>query len=115
MAVFQEGYYFGFGADGDHLKTAEEVKMAINHRFAMINLDCSDRIDNSINKFSESEVGKRYLQLEKPIRKELERKYLNKTFTLGQDVIITFEEVDFKKVILIYLVQYYLQLRYIMI
>ena len=36
----------GYGADGDHLKTAEEVKMALDIGMTMITLDCSDHIDN---------------------------------------------------------------------
>ena len=31
-AVFQEGYRDGYGADGDHLKTAGEVKGALDFR-----------------------------------------------------------------------------------
>jgi hypothetical protein len=45
-AVFQQGYKKGYGADGDHLKTAEEVKMALDIGMTMITLDCSDHIDN---------------------------------------------------------------------
>ena len=44
-AVFQQGYKKGYGADGDHLKTAEEVKMALDIGMTMITLDCSDHID----------------------------------------------------------------------
>ncbi|MDR1735318.1 MAG: tagaturonate epimerase family protein [Oscillospiraceae bacterium] len=46
-AVFQEGYRKGWGADGDHLKTREEVKMALDSGFTMITLDCSEHIKNS--------------------------------------------------------------------
>jgi len=43
-AVFREGYTTGYGADGDHLKTREEVKYAIDCGFSMITLDCSEHI-----------------------------------------------------------------------
>ena len=46
FAVFQEGYTGGFGSDGDHLKTAEDIKYALNCGYTMITLDCSDHIDN---------------------------------------------------------------------
>ncbi|MCL2081597.1 MAG: tagaturonate epimerase family protein, partial [Oscillospiraceae bacterium] len=43
-AVFQEGWRKGYGADGDHLKTPEEVQMALDCGFTMITLDCSEHI-----------------------------------------------------------------------
>jgi len=44
MAVFREGYTGGYGADGDHLKSRDEVKYAIDCGFSMITLDCSEHI-----------------------------------------------------------------------
>jgi hypothetical protein len=43
-AVFQEGWKEGYGADGDHLKTEKEVKIALDCGFTMITLDCSEHI-----------------------------------------------------------------------
>lgn len=43
-AVFQEGYQEGFGADGDHLKTMEEIQMAVNAGASMITLDLSEKL-----------------------------------------------------------------------
>jgi len=43
-AVFREGYTKGYGADGDHLKTHEEVKYALENGLTMITLDCSEHI-----------------------------------------------------------------------
>jgi len=43
-SVFREGYKNGYGADGDHLKTHEEVKYALDCGFTMITLDCSEHI-----------------------------------------------------------------------
>jgi len=43
-AVFREGYKKGYGADGDHLKTHEEVRYALDCGFTMITLDCSEHI-----------------------------------------------------------------------
>ena len=47
-AVFREGYTKGYGADGDHLKTYDEVKCAIDCGFSMITLDCSEHIPNGL-------------------------------------------------------------------
>lgn len=40
-AVFRQGWKGGFGADGDHLKTLEEVRDALDAGCSMITLDCS--------------------------------------------------------------------------
>lgn len=47
-AVFQEGYKGGYGADGDHLKTRDEVNMALSCGFSMITLDCSEHIPDGL-------------------------------------------------------------------
>ena len=52
-AVFQEGYKSGYGADGDHLKSREEVKMALDCGFTMITLDCSEHIPNGLTAVAE--------------------------------------------------------------
>ena len=62
-AVFQEGYTSGFGADGDHLKKTEEVKMAIDCGYSMITLDCSEHINNSVPGLSREEVDRMYASI----------------------------------------------------
>jgi len=47
-SVFREGYTKGYGADGDHLKTHEEVQYAIDRGFTMITLDCSEHFPNGL-------------------------------------------------------------------
>ena len=51
-AVMQEGFHDGFGADGDHLKRPEDIKMALDLGYSMITLDCSEKIDGSIASMS---------------------------------------------------------------
>ena len=102
-AVFQENYQSGYGADGDHLKSFSEVKMALDCGFTMITLDCSDFLDSSANHLKEEELAERYSMIDKSVRNELEDRYLNKTFLVGEDLDITFEELDFMRIVLIYL------------
>src|SRR5699024_748123 len=102
-SVFQEGYKNGFGADGDHLKTVEEVQMALDLGYTMITLDCSDYIDNSINDLTEAQISGQYEKLDKSIRSKLEERYLSKSFTINDKENINFEDMEFKKIILIYL------------
>ena len=97
FAVFRNGFTTGWGADGDHVKTAKEVSYALESGCTMITLDCSEQIDNSIEGLSKAEVYAKY----KPV-KELEDIYLNKSFDVGEGVTITFDEELFKRTVLIY-------------
>ncbi len=101
-AVFQEGYRGGYGADGDHLKSAGEVKMALETGFTMITLDCSEYINNTINKMTMVEIEKKFKQLPFTKLKELEKYYLNKMFVLNSGEKITFKKDDLMKTVLIY-------------
>lgn len=97
FAVFRNNFTTGFGADGDHVKTAEEVRYALSSGFTMITLDCSEQIDNSIDSLSFEQVKAAYKQ-----NKEFEDLYLNKTFDLGEGVSVSFDEELFKRTVLIY-------------
>ncbi len=101
-AVFQEGYTLGFGADGDHLKTAAEVEMAIDCGFTMITLDCSEHIDNSIPDLGATEVDSLYAALKTEDRQRLEAKYLDKEVALDSSHRIHFLSEEFKRTVLIY-------------
>ncbi|MFZ5988758.1 MAG: tagaturonate epimerase family protein [Bacillota bacterium] len=101
-AVLQEGYTSGFGADGDHLKTPQEVKMALECGFTMITLDCSDYIDNSIAALEQPYIDKLYSSIPAIEKSRLEAKYLNREFKLDKGFIIKFSESEFKRTVLIY-------------
>ncbi|NLB78669.1 MAG: hypothetical protein GX796_07445 [Clostridiaceae bacterium] len=60
FAVYREGFKRGFGADGDHLKTAEELEYALKCGYTMITLDCSEHIRNDINDMPKEQVDKEY-------------------------------------------------------
>ena len=44
FAVFREDFRRGFGADGDHIKTPEEIDYALRSGCTMLTLDCSEHI-----------------------------------------------------------------------
>jgi hypothetical protein len=102
-AVFQEGYTKGFGADGDHLKTPEEVKMALDNDFTMITLDCSEHIDNKVASYTKKQIEEKYLEIELQERKYLESTYLNREIKLKDGSIICFEPDGFMEIVLVYL------------
>jgi hypothetical protein len=45
--VLQEGYRDGFGADADHLKTAEDVANCVEAGFTMFTIDPGDHVNNA--------------------------------------------------------------------
>lgn len=100
-AVLQEGFHDGFGADGDHLKKPEEVKMALDLGYSMITLDCSEKIDNTVNSLSAEEVALRYAKLTPELRQEMEKEYLGKTF-LVEKLPISFGKEALQRTVLTY-------------
>lgn len=101
-AVFQEGYTEGFGADGDHLKTKDEVKMALEHGYTMITLDCSDHIGGRNGIMSKTVVDEKYYEIEDFRRKLLEFKYLDMKFKLKNGSIIEFTFESLKEAAVLY-------------
>ncbi|MGL4368261.1 MAG: tagaturonate epimerase family protein, partial [Spirochaetota bacterium] len=62
-AVFREGYRGGFGADGDHLKTEADIAMSLSLGFTMITLDCSEKIDNTVQALPDNEICRLFAEL----------------------------------------------------
>lgn len=94
-AVFQEGYTKGYGADGDHLKTAQEVKMALDIGMTMITLDCSDHIDNAAANQDIASLAAKYDQFTQQERQKWETSYVGHiielegcSFAISQEDII---------------------------
>ena len=98
FAVYREGFKRGFGADGDHLKTAEELEYALKCGYTMITLDCSEHIRNDINDMPKEQVDKEYQKDE-----ALEALYIGESFDIGEGVTISFDENEFKRTVLIYI------------
>lgn len=101
-AVLQEGYTGGFGADGDHLKTHQEVMQALDCGYTMITLDCSEHIDNKAAALSGDELERQYLSLPGELRQSLESRYLGRRFALEDGLTIDFSPEELKKIVLIY-------------
>lgn len=100
-AVLQEGYRDGFSADGDHLKTPNEVKMALDLGFTMITLDASEQIDNEVMHKRADQIQQLYSQLPEEYRAEMEEAYLGKTLVV-EGAKITFDGETLQQLVLIY-------------
>ena len=91
FAVFREGFKKAWGADGDHLKTAKDVKYALSLGYTMITLDCSEYINNNITDENAPPLAKSYAD-----------KYLGKEFDIGEGVRLSFTEGELKKIVAVY-------------
>ncbi len=80
-AVFKKGYKDGYGADGDHLKTREEVAAALDHGMSMITLDCSLVLGAAPSGVEERR--QRYEALPGEYREGLEGSYLPDSEAMG--------------------------------
>lgn len=101
FAVFQEGYTGGFGADGDHLKVEEDIRMSLDLGFTMLTLDCSEKIDNSIEGSDEASIREKYEKLPEQTRQHYESKYLDTQFKVG-DHVVSFDRLRLMTNVLIY-------------
>ena len=55
-AVFREGYKDGFGADGDHLKTTDDIDLMMKAGFTMFTIDPSDFVVNEAVEMDENQL-----------------------------------------------------------
>lgn len=97
-AVFQEGYKDGFGADGDHLKTPEDIDRYAKAGFTMFTLDIGAHVVNEAARLPMDEVRRRAAALPfdvlKDTLKDLVARYANQKFTLSADFVLQPKEED---------------------
>ncbi|WP_373895053.1 tagaturonate epimerase family protein [Virgibacillus natechei] len=101
FAVLQEGYKGGFGADGDHLKEESDIQHALSLGMSMLTLDCSDYIQNRIERASTEEIRDEYEKLPQEMKSHYNESYLNKTIDVN-GVSISFDKNELMKNALIY-------------
>lgn len=94
--VFRDGYKGGFGADGDHLKKAEEIEYALGLGFSMITLDCSEHIRGGVEKLSSAELA-----AECKLSDELVERYIGKDIEIEGEKLV-FDEDELRRCVLIY-------------
>ncbi|MEX0609204.1 MAG: tagaturonate epimerase family protein [Balneolaceae bacterium] len=62
-SVFQEGYHEGFGADGDHLKTTNDIDRMVKAGYTMFTIDPSAYVVNEVKSMTTTELEKEYEKL----------------------------------------------------
>jgi len=80
-AVFQENYRDGYGADGDHLKSLEEIGNALDAQVSMITLDLSEQLNPKASDYSTDSLDRQFQQeIDKGDAEVLFHLFLDKDF-----------------------------------
>ncbi len=103
FAVFQEGYEDGYGFDGDHLKTLDEVNMALDCNATMITLDLSEVMNAQAADWPAEKVLELYQQLPETEISRLEKRYLNTEFTMKDGTTLSFDVTELHRCAVMYL------------
>ena len=82
--VFQEGYDRGYGADGDHLKTIQDIDAALAAGMPMITLDLSDVMSAEPALWNAGRVEEQFGKLGADVRSHVLDGYADKTFRAGK-------------------------------
>jgi hypothetical protein len=101
-AVFREGYDRPWGADGDHLKSADWVRTALQAGCTMITADVSEFIRAYYGSQATDELGKAYAGLDSSYRRRIEKSYLPLKLRLDTGEQVVFSEETLARAALIY-------------
>ena len=98
-SVLSSGYKGGWAANAAGLKTEEEIVKALLYGYSGIGVDCSDKIDRSVEELSVEETEKRFGEFDKDFKEAIDKSYLDAEFQVG-DVKIRFEEKALHRMVL---------------
>ena len=98
LAVFRK--VKRIGADGDHLKTKDEVEAALSAGYSMITLDCFDQVKPLAN-LGNIDLESSYRTLPEEKRRYYEETYLDKSYPVGS-LQVLMDERDYLVNVLLY-------------
>ena len=105
-AVFQENYQDGYGADGDHLKSIQEVRNALDAGVSMVTLDLSEKLNLTALQYSTEGVDLKFKEeIDEEDAKVLFHLFLNKEFPFKiphGGFSIQFDEESLKRNVLLF-------------
>jgi hypothetical protein len=82
-AVFQENYQEGYGANGDHLKSLQEVKSALDAGVSMVTLDLFEKIDPEVLQKPKEWIDRKFKEeIDEGDAKVIFHLFLDKEFSL---------------------------------
>jgi len=100
--VLQEGHTDGYGADGDHLKTLDDINVAVDAGMAMITLDLTEKMNADAEKWSQAEVEAAFAKLAANVQERIVGTYADRTFDLA-DETVRIEALEAKRCAVMYL------------
>ncbi|MBQ9698971.1 MAG: hypothetical protein IJV46_10550, partial [Acidaminococcaceae bacterium] len=98
-SVLSSGYKGGWAANASGLKTEEEIVKALLYGYSGIGVDCSDKIDRTVEDLSVEESEKRFGEFDKDFKEAIDKSYLDAEFQVG-DVKVKFEEKALHRMVL---------------
>ncbi len=100
-AVFQENYQGGYGADGDHLKSIQEIKSALDAGVSMITLDLSEKLNSEAIHYPIERIDRQFKEeIDEGDAKVILHLFLDKAFRFKAspgEFSITFNEEEVKR------------------
>ena len=88
--VFQEGWREGYGADADHLKTAEDVDLCVRAGFTLYTIDPGDHVDDAADTDSPATLRAKLEALPWEVLEsspqDLRRRYVGRRLGLGTNL-----------------------------
>jgi hypothetical protein len=100
--VLQEGYTDGYGADGDHLKTLDDINVAVDAGMAMITLDLTEKMNAAAEKWSAEEVETAFGKLSASVQERIVGTYADRTFDVAGETV-RIEALEAKRCAVMYL------------
>ncbi len=99
--VFQEGFERGYGADGDHLKTIDDINIALKAGMPMITLDLTNVLKTKVSNWSVKRINEEFKKLDENEKNRILNTYTLQSFHVGE-YTITITELEAKLCTLLY-------------
>ncbi len=78
--VLQEGFERGYGADGDHLKTLNDIGVALDAEMPMITLDLTEQMNPQPASWDDEKIAREFSELPDSVTSLVRDRYAGKTF-----------------------------------
>lgn len=85
--VLESGYKEGYGVISSGIKENDDVVKCLLYGYSMIGIDCSDKIDLTVDELTDNEVEAKYNELEESFREAMTKSYLENDFFLDNQTL----------------------------
>ena len=102
FGVLQAGYKDGYGADGDHLKTMEDISVALDADMPMITLDLSEVLNVEAADLPDPEIRTLFANLPREVKERVLSSYADKTFEISDNDAIKLDEITVMRCAIMY-------------